>query len=57
MVLDFATTRVAGGKITLAAAKGVDAPPGCIIDKDGNPTTDPKRVAQGRRITSALRRA
>ncbi len=47
VVLDFATTRVAGGKIMLAAAKGVDAPPGCIIDKDGNPTTDPNVWPKG----------
>ncbi len=47
VVLDFATTRIAGGKIMLAAAKGVEVPPGCIIDKDGNPTTDSNAWPQG----------
>ena len=41
----------------LAAAKGVEVPPGCIIDKDGNPTTDPNVWPEGRRISIALRRA
>ena len=41
VVLDFATTRIAGGKVNLAKAKGLQVPPGCIIDKDGNPSTDP----------------
>ena len=47
VVLDFATTRIAGGKVALAAAKGVEVPPGCIIDKDGNPTTDPNVWPKG----------
>ena len=42
VVLDFATTKVAGGKIMLAKAKGEQVPSGCIIDKDGNPSTDPE---------------
>ena len=48
MVLDFATTRIAGGKVALAAAKGVEVPPGCIIDKDGNPDHGSECMAQGR---------
>ena len=41
MMLDFATTAVAGGKVRLAMAKGTQLPEGVLIDKDGNPTTDP----------------
>ena len=40
-VLDFATSRVAEGKI-LVAFKGGKAPPeGCLVDGDGKPTLDP----------------
>ena len=41
VVLDFATTQVAGGKVLLAKAKGEQMPSGCLIDKDGNPSTNP----------------
>lgn len=40
MLVDFATTAVAAGKIQVARAKGTPLPPGAILDKDGNPTTD-----------------
>jgi uncharacterized oxidoreductase len=39
--LDMATSAVAAGKIKLAQAKGAKIPTGWIVDKDGNPTTDP----------------
>ena len=39
MVVDFATTVVAEGKIQVARAKHVPLPPGCIVDKDGQPST------------------
>ena len=42
VVVDFATTKIAGGKVALAQAKGEGLPPGCIIDKHGNPSTDPE---------------
>ena len=38
---DIATTRVAGGKIQLAHSKGQKLPAGWIIDKHGNPSTNP----------------
>ena len=41
MFVDMATSAVAGGKINLAAARGTSIPEGWLIDKDGNPTTDP----------------
>ena len=36
VMVDFATSAVAGGKISLARAKGEQVPPGCILDKEGN---------------------
>ena len=41
MVLDMATTTIAFGKARVARNKGVPVPEGAVIDKDGNPTTDP----------------
>lgn len=41
VVVDFATTNVAGGKVALAKAKGEALPLGWIIDKQGRPSTDP----------------
>jgi hydroxycarboxylate dehydrogenase B len=40
ILLDYATSAVAQGKLQVARAKGEPVPPGCIIDKDGNPTTN-----------------
>jgi len=45
LVLDMATSVAAGGKVFLAADKGIPLPLGWALDKDGNPTTDPKQVA------------
>ena len=39
--LDMATSAVAAGKVTLAAARGEQIPVGWIVDSDGKPTTDP----------------
>ena len=47
MVIDFATTAVAAGKIALAKARGQDAAPGCIIDREGNPSTNPNDYSNG----------
>ena len=46
-VLDFATSVVAGGKVLVAEDRGVDLPEGSIVDKDGNPSVDPKDVREG----------
>jgi len=42
--LDMATSVVAGGKIWLAVDKGIPIPEGWALDKEGNPTTDPRQV-------------
>jgi uncharacterized oxidoreductase len=42
IILDISTSSVAEGKLKVAFNKGIQVPPGCIIDHDGNPTTDPK---------------
>ena len=47
VMVDFATSAVAGGKVSLSRAKGVPLPPNCILDKDGNPTTDPEDFYAG----------
>ncbi len=47
VVWDIATTRVAGGKIQLARSKGQKLPAGWIIDKHGNPSTDPEDYYDG----------
>ncbi|PZU92239.1 MAG: malate/lactate/ureidoglycolate dehydrogenase [Chelatococcus sp.] len=44
LVLDFATSRMAHGKARVALNKGVEVPPGYIIDGEGRPTTEPKHV-------------
>ncbi len=40
-VLDFATSRVAQGKMRVAHNKGVQVEPGTLIDEFGRPTNDP----------------
>jgi LDH2 family malate/lactate/ureidoglycolate dehydrogenase len=47
MLVDFATTVVAEGKIQVARAKGVELPPGCILDRNGNPSTNPEDFYNG----------
>lgn len=41
LVLDFATSAIALGKVRVAHNKGVDVPPGCLMDPHGHPTDDP----------------
>ncbi len=43
-VLDFATSRVAQGKMRVAHNEGRRADPGLLIDENGQPTTDPGGV-------------
>lgn len=40
-ILDFATSKVAMGKVRVASQEGRQMEPGLLIDKHGNPTTDP----------------
>jgi LDH2 family malate/lactate/ureidoglycolate dehydrogenase len=41
MFIDMATSAVAAGKLSVARARGHAIPEGWILDKDGEPTTDP----------------
>lgn len=41
LILDMATSVVAGGKISVAQDRGVALPEGWALDENGNPTTDP----------------
>jgi LDH2 family malate/lactate/ureidoglycolate dehydrogenase len=47
VLLDFATTAAAGGKVALAKAKGQKVPPGWIIDSSGNPSIEPDDYYNG----------
>jgi LDH2 family malate/lactate/ureidoglycolate dehydrogenase len=47
LMVDFATSAIAGGKVMVARAKHEPVPPGSLLDKDGNPTTDPNAYFDG----------
>jgi len=47
IVLDIATTMTSYGKVKLAAQKGESIPLGWMVDRRGQPLTDPKRSAEG----------
>jgi L-2-hydroxycarboxylate dehydrogenase (NAD+) len=47
IALDIATTVASYGKVKLAAQKGETMPIGWMIDRKGQPLTDPKRSAEG----------
>jgi uncharacterized oxidoreductase len=47
VLVDFATTVVAEGKVKVARAKHEALPPGCIVDKNGAPSVDPKDFYAG----------
>ena len=47
ILVDLALSKVARGKIKLAADKGEPIPEGWCTDKDGNPTTDSKAAMDG----------
>jgi LDH2 family malate/lactate/ureidoglycolate dehydrogenase len=47
MMLDFATTVVAAGKLAVAQAKGLPIAPGALVDAAGRPTTDPAALREG----------
>jgi uncharacterized oxidoreductase len=46
-ILDYATSQIAGGKIQHFISAGVPAPPGSLLDKEGNPTTNPQDWLEG----------
>jgi (2R)-3-sulfolactate dehydrogenase (NADP+) len=47
VVIDISLSKVARGKIMAANQKGEPIPEGWALDKDGNPTTDPKAALAG----------
>jgi len=47
VLLDFATTLIAGNKVAVAAAKGERLPEGAILDREGRPSTDPHDLRAG----------
>jgi len=47
LFLDMATAAVAAGKISLAVSRREPVPEGWLIDKEGNPTTDPGDLRRG----------
>jgi LDH2 family malate/lactate/ureidoglycolate dehydrogenase len=47
IALDIATTVASAGKVKLAAQKGESIPVGWMIDRKGQPITDPKRAGEG----------
>tara|TARA_X000000368_G_scaffold396620_1_gene365056 strand:- start:1192 stop:1821 length:630 start_codon:yes stop_codon:yes gene_type:complete len=49
---DQSTSAIAIGKIRVAAANGDQIPEGWAVDKDGNPTTDPKEALEGSLLSS-----
>jgi len=44
IVLDFGTSVVAEGKVRVHKIAGTECPPGWLLDSEGRPTTDPKRL-------------
>jgi LDH2 family malate/lactate/ureidoglycolate dehydrogenase len=47
VVVDFATSATAEGKLSVARSKGQQVAPGILLDKDGNPSTDPDDYYRG----------
>ena len=47
IVLDMATTNAAYGKVKIKAQRGEQMPEGWMMDRQGNPLTDPKRASEG----------
>jgi uncharacterized oxidoreductase len=42
ILMDLSTCAIAGGKVTIAYNMGKQIPPGCLLDAEGRPSTDPK---------------
>ncbi|EDY84005.1 Malate/L-lactate dehydrogenase subfamily [Verrucomicrobiia bacterium DG1235] len=45
IVIDWATSVIAMGRVQQLAREGATLPPNAAVDKDGNPTTNPKEAA------------
>lgn len=44
VILDFATSATAEGKVRVARNKGALIPPDCLVDAEGRPSTDPNHL-------------
>jgi hydroxycarboxylate dehydrogenase B len=53
VVMDFATSKIAGGWIYAAQTAGALLPEGCVIDSAGNPTREPEDYFNGGAILPA----
>jgi len=51
VMFDFATTTLAGSRVTLTGRRGNALPPGALVDKEGRPTTDPQDYLDGGWLT------
>jgi uncharacterized oxidoreductase len=47
VMVDYATSAIAGGKLSFARAKGEPLPPGSILDRLGRPSTNPEDYYAG----------
>jgi LDH2 family malate/lactate/ureidoglycolate dehydrogenase len=47
VLLDYATTQISGGKVMVAQDRGVEVPPGNIVDASGRPSTRPQDFFEG----------
>ncbi len=47
VLLDYATTKISGGKVMVAQDRGEEVPPGCIVDARGRPSTRPEDYFEG----------
>jgi uncharacterized oxidoreductase len=47
VLIDISTSAIAGGKIHVAYNKGTSIPEGCVIDRNGDLTTDPSDFMHG----------
>ncbi|TCS36498.1 delta1-piperideine-2-carboxylate reductase [Paucimonas lemoignei] len=47
LVFDLATSAIANGDVQIAAREGKQLPPGYGVDRDGQPTCDPKAILDG----------
>ncbi|WP_455926452.1 Ldh family oxidoreductase [Pseudomonas putida] len=47
IVFDMATSALAHGDVQIAARQGQAVPPGTGVDRDGQPTTDPRAILDG----------